>query len=70
VKKETVEVPGKPALAPYTSAPGLQIFTETPMDADLAVDKNGLTPGEVAQEIFSHLQGEGFIAANGSDAGT
>ena len=42
---------------------------ETPKDADIVLDTNELTPDESAQEIFLHLQREGFIAANGSDAG-
>jgi sulfate adenylyltransferase len=41
---------------------------ETPKDADVVLDTNDLTPDEAAQEIFLHLQREGFIAANGSDA--
>jgi sulfate adenylyltransferase len=42
---------------------------ETPKDADVILDTNDLTPDESAQEIFLHLQREGFIAANGNDAG-
>ena len=41
---------------------------ETPKDADVILDTNELTPDEAAQEIFLHLQREGFIAANGSDS--
>lgn len=42
---------------------------ETPKDADVILDTNDLTPDESAQEIILHLQREGFIAANGRDAG-
>jgi sulfate adenylyltransferase len=40
---------------------------ETPKDADVVLDTNDMTPDEAAQEIFLHLQREGFIAAIGSD---
>jgi len=38
---------------------------EVPSDADVTLDTNDLTPEEAAQEIFLHLQREGFIGANG-----
>jgi sulfate adenylyltransferase len=38
---------------------------ETPSDADVIVDTSELTPEEAAQEIFLHLEREGFIGANG-----
>jgi sulfate adenylyltransferase len=41
---------------------------EAPKDADVILDTNGLTPDAAAQEIFLHLQREGYIGATGSDA--
>jgi sulfate adenylyltransferase len=38
---------------------------EVPKDADVTLDTNELTPEEAAQEIFLHLEREGFIGANG-----
>ncbi|HUI75074.1 MAG TPA: bifunctional sulfate adenylyltransferase/adenylylsulfate kinase [Candidatus Acidoferrum sp.] len=38
---------------------------EAPTDADVVADTCDLTPEEVAQEIFLHLDREGFIGANG-----
>ena len=38
---------------------------EAPTDADVVADTCDLTPEEVAQEIFLHLEREGFIGANG-----
>ena len=38
---------------------------EVPKDADVALDTSDLTPDEAAQEIFLHLQREGFIGASG-----
>jgi sulfate adenylyltransferase len=37
---------------------------EAPKDADVTLDTNDLTAEEAAQEIFLHLQREGFIGAN------
>jgi sulfate adenylyltransferase len=37
---------------------------EVPKDADVTLDTNELTPEEAAQEIFLHLEREGFIGAN------
>jgi sulfate adenylyltransferase len=38
---------------------------EVPTDSDLVLDTSELTPEEAAQEVFLHLQREGFIGANG-----
>jgi sulfate adenylyltransferase len=38
---------------------------ETPTDADVTLDTSDLSPEEAAQEIFLHLEREGFIGANG-----
>jgi len=43
---------------------------ETPKDADVILDTNDLTPDEAAQEVFLHLQREGFIGASESGART
>jgi sulfate adenylyltransferase len=37
---------------------------EVPKDADVVADTRDLSPEEVAQEIFLHLEREGFIGAN------
>jgi sulfate adenylyltransferase len=37
---------------------------EVPKDADVILDTSDLTPDEAAQEIFLHLQREGFIGAS------
>ncbi|HWY60251.1 MAG TPA: bifunctional sulfate adenylyltransferase/adenylylsulfate kinase [Terriglobales bacterium] len=38
---------------------------DVPKDADVILDTRDLTPDEAAQEIFLHLQREGFVGANG-----
>jgi sulfate adenylyltransferase len=38
---------------------------EIPEDADVVADTRDMTPEEVAQEIFLHLERKGFIGANG-----
>jgi sulfate adenylyltransferase len=38
---------------------------EVPKDADVILDTSDMTPEEAAQEIFLHLEREGFIGANG-----
>ena len=38
---------------------------EPPDDADGILDTSDLTPEEAAQEIFLHLERQGFIGANG-----
>lgn len=40
---------------------------ETPHDAEVVLDTTDLTPEEAAQEIFLHLQKQGFIGVNGQD---
>lgn len=40
---------------------------EGPTDAEVVIDTSELTPEEAAQEIFLHLERQGFIGANGSD---
>jgi len=40
---------------------------EPPADADVVIDTSDLTPEEAAQEIFLHLERQGFIGANGQD---
>ena len=41
---------------------------EVPSDAEVVLDTSDLTPEEAAQEIFLHLEGEGFIGDAGSAA--
>jgi sulfate adenylyltransferase len=41
---------------------------ESPTDAEVVIDTTDLTPEEAAQEIFLHLEKEGFIGANGHGA--
>jgi adenylylsulfate kinase-like enzyme len=69
VKKETVQGDAKARVRVIQPFAGISDPHETPKDADVTLDTKDLTPDEVAQEIFLHLQREGFIAANGSDAG-
>ena len=38
---------------------------EAPNDAEVVIDTTDLTPEEAAQEIFLHLQRQGFIGVNG-----
>jgi sulfate adenylyltransferase len=38
---------------------------EAPEDADVTLDTSDLTPEEAAQEIFLHLERQGFIGASG-----
>ena len=38
---------------------------EAPQDADVTLDTNDLMPEEAAQEIFLHLERQGFIGASG-----
>ena len=38
---------------------------ESPTDAEVVIDTTDLTPEEAAQEVFLHLQKEGFIGVNG-----
>ncbi len=38
---------------------------EPPMDAEVAIDTSDLSPEEAAQEIFLHLEKEGYIGVNG-----
>lgn len=40
---------------------------EPPTDAEVMIDTTELTPGEAAQEIFLHLERQGFIGVNGHD---
>jgi sulfate adenylyltransferase len=41
---------------------------EAPGDAEVVIDTTDLTPEEAAQEIFLHLQRQGFIGVNGEHA--
>ena len=41
---------------------------EAPIDADVVIDTSDLTPEEAAQEIFLHLERQGYIGVNGSDS--
>ncbi|HEY6293354.1 MAG TPA: bifunctional sulfate adenylyltransferase/adenylylsulfate kinase [Terriglobia bacterium] len=44
---------------------------EPPTDADVAIDTSDVTPEEAAQEVFLHLEREGYIgASNGSKDGS
>jgi sulfate adenylyltransferase len=36
---------------------------EAPSDADVVIDTTDLTPEEAAQEIFLHLERQGYIGA-------
>jgi len=38
---------------------------ESPADAEVVIDTTDLTPDEAAQEVFLHLEKEGFIGVNG-----
>jgi len=38
---------------------------EPPADGEVVIDTTQLTPEEAAQEIFLHLEKEGFVGANG-----
>ena len=38
---------------------------ETPADGEVVIDTTSLTPEEAAQEIFLHLEKEGYVGANG-----
>jgi sulfate adenylyltransferase len=38
---------------------------ESPADAEVVIDTTDLTPEEAAQEVFLHLENEGFIGVNG-----
>jgi sulfate adenylyltransferase len=40
---------------------------EPPIDADVTVDTTDVTPEETAQEIFLHLEREGYIGAGGEN---
>ena len=42
---------------------------EAPKDADVILDTNDLTPDAAAQEIFLHLQREGYIGATEATLG-
>ena len=37
---------------------------EPPTDAEVVIDTADLTPEEAAQEVFLHLQKEGFVGVN------
>ncbi len=39
---------------------------ESPADAEVVIDTSELSPEEAAQEIFLHLERQGFIGSNGS----
>ncbi|HME01076.1 MAG TPA: adenylyl-sulfate kinase, partial [Terriglobia bacterium] len=39
---------------------------ESPTDAEVVIDTSELSPEEAAQEIFLHLERQGFIGSNGS----
>jgi sulfate adenylyltransferase len=38
---------------------------EPPTDAEVVIDTTSLSPEEAAQEVFLHLEKEGFIGVNG-----
>ncbi len=40
---------------------------EVPTDAEVVIDTSDLSPEEAAQEIFLHLERQGFIGANGQE---
>ena len=40
---------------------------EAPSDAEVTIDTSEVSPEEAAQEVFLHLERQGFIGANGSD---
>jgi len=40
---------------------------EVPNDAEVVIDTTDLTPEEAAQEIFLHLERQGYIGANEQD---
>jgi len=43
---------------------------ETPTDADVTIDTSEVSPEEAAQEVFLHLERQGFIGANASSDST
>jgi len=43
---------------------------EAPADAEVVIDTSELSPEEAAQEIFLHLERQGFIGSNGSTDAT
>jgi sulfate adenylyltransferase len=43
---------------------------EPPADADVVIDTTHLTAEEAAQEVFLHLEKDGFVGANGGGAMT
>jgi sulfate adenylyltransferase len=42
---------------------------EPPPDAAVVIDTTDITPEEAAQEVFLHLEREGYIGASGQDGG-
>ena len=41
---------------------------EAPTDADAVIDTSDLTPEEAAQEIFLHLERQGYIGVSADDS--
>jgi len=41
---------------------------EAPADAEVVIDTTDLSPEEAAQEIFLHLERQGFVGVNGEEA--
>jgi sulfate adenylyltransferase len=69
---ETCEARDRKGLYAKARAGLLKEFTgisdpyESPADAEVTIDTSELSPEEAAQEIFLHLERQGFIGANGS----
>ena len=67
---ETCEARDRKGLYTKARAGVVQQFTgisdpyEAPSDADVVVDTTDVTPEEAAQEIFLHLERQGYIGAN------
>ncbi len=69
----TCEARDRKGLYAKARAGAVQQFTgisdpyEVPDDAEVVIDTTNLAPEEAAQEIFLHLEGEGFIGVDGQD---
>ena len=71
---ETCEVRDRKGLYAKARAGLVQHFTgisdpyEAPQNADVIIDTSEVTPEEAAQEIFLHLERQGFIGVNGDES--
>jgi sulfate adenylyltransferase len=71
---ETCEARDRKGLYAKARAGLVQHFTgisdpyEAPQNADVIIDTSEVTPEEAAQEIFLHLERQGFIGVNGDES--